>query len=688
MVSEKEKPGRDAGKKGFGGIKVSLLYIPLVATLAGIIAMVSLSGHFTRTALLENMREEGFASAQHFAGRIDDNAMAIESMEALIEERILTVANIILNDESAINNEYLTEIAEQGNVENIYYYSPEGEVLYAAYEEYVGWKAEEGDPIHSFMIQGKDIYMEEIRESTEIEGDYFKFGYVRTEEGYFIQVGVTAESVIEATETFSYQNLMEELAQEDNVVFAMVADESHKIVAHNIDERVGTDLSEDQNIVAATEEAKTYSSEFYYEVTEGDVFNVIAPIMREDQIIGAINIGYSMAPVQAAIRNNMIAVGLAGLAVFVILGIVLSTSSLKAITVTNAIKDKVAQMAGGNYSESMPQKLMKKKDEYGEMVRSLESMREATRELMQNIQNVSMRVASSSEELTATSQQSSNASQEVAKTIEEIAGSASEQAKQTQEGAESIAKLMDLLEADAEMVGKMGELAIYGEKSKNEGLEYLKNVTEKMENTSQASQEVSNIVKNTNESAKQIQTASIMIKNISEQTNLLALNAAIESARAGEAGRGFAVVAEEIRKLAEQSNQFAEEIDLVVAQLNEKTGSAVDTMKTVEIVVEEQKESVAGTVDKFEDIAEVIDGYVEFKNKFNESAVLMDEQTEKITELMQNLSAISEENAAGTEEASASVEEQTASMEEISSSSEVLADMAVAMEGAVNRFKL
>src|SRR5690606_33235105 len=99
---------------------------------------------------------------------------------------------------------------------------------------------------------------------------------------------------------------------------------------------------------------------------------------------------------------------------------------------------------------------------------------------------------------------------------------------------------------------------------------------------------VHDIILRTNDSAKKISQASQVIANIAGQTNLLALNAAIEAARAGEAGRGFSVVAEEIRKLAEESENSTKIIDEIVEDLQQNAANAVDMVEKVSMIVAEQ----------------------------------------------------------------------------------------------------
>ena len=333
-------------------------------------------------------------------------------------------------------------------------------------------------------------------------------------------------------------------------------------------------------------------------------------------------------------------------------------------------------------------KYLNREDEIGSMARALRKMRDNIAEFITKTDESAQQIVATSEELTATSQQSATASEEVAKTIEDIAKGAGNQAQDTENSASSVEEMGSLLEQNKEYVEELNNAAKDIGERKEEGFSILKELIEKTKENNEAATNIYEIILSNNESAEKIDSASSMIQSIADQTNLLALNAAIEAARAGEHGKGFAVVADEIRKLAEQSNSFTEEIKKVIGELKIKSQNAVDKMEKVKEINQYQSESVKGTEEKFEKIAYSIDVTNNVIEKLNRSEENMSKNKEKLMNLMQNLSAIAEENAAGTEEASASIEQQAASIEEIANSSEGLARIAEELDSLIKKFKV
>ena len=330
----------------------------------------------------------------------------------------------------------------------------------------------------------------------------------------------------------------------------------------------------------------------------------------------------------------------------------------------------------------------KNKDEIGIISRALITVKQTIQGIMTQITDIANQVSASSEELTASSEHSADISKTLTNTVEEISKGVVMQAEDMQKGAEAMQVMDNALTSNESIIKSLNSTIEEVSSAKEQGLTTILKLINATKELGTSSQNVHDVILDTNERALQISTASNMIKSISDQTNLLALNAAIEAARAGEAGKGFAVVAEEIRKLAEQSNQFTEEIQEIVQGLTAKVSETVDIMEVVGNTVAEQNNKVNETQEIFNLISSELDKNMSEMNNLNSSVKKLEVTKESLVGIIENLSALSEENAAAAQESSEALNSQLYSSQEVASASASLSELAQDMIEMINKFKI
>ncbi|MBE6096054.1 MAG: methyl-accepting chemotaxis protein [Schwartzia succinivorans] len=327
-------------------------------------------------------------------------------------------------------------------------------------------------------------------------------------------------------------------------------------------------------------------------------------------------------------------------------------------------------------------------DEFGQMATGFNNMNKNIRTLIQQMMNSSEQVAASSEELTASSQQAAEAATHVAQTVVEVAGGMDKQLASVDQAKQNIDAAFIDIEAMTKKAAEVTENTEQMAGAADHGAELMNNAMDKMNGIEQSVSNSAQVVRKLGENSKQIGQIVESISAIADQTNLLALNAAIEAARAGEAGRGFSVVAEEVRKLAEQSQQSAEEIKERIAVIQGDTEEAVVAMEAGTNEVALGTQAIREVGEQFQDITARVSSIKTEMEEINHAVKTVEDGMKGVVGAMDTIDEVSRATSEETQTISAAAEEQSASSQEIASASHSLADLATDLQTATGKFQV
>ncbi|ABK61206.1 MULTISPECIES: HAMP domain-containing methyl-accepting chemotaxis protein [Clostridium] len=381
-------------------------------------------------------------------------------------------------------------------------------------------------------------------------------------------------------------------------------------------------------------------------------------------------------------------------AIIIILGLIVSIgiSVIVVKLINKALADTVEYievLATGDFSQGAPEVYLNINDEIGTIIKSMEKMRltikdsikvtvDESKSSMENIKAVDKlidelkfnieQVSSTTEELSSGMEETAASTEEMNATSEEIEKKVALIANKAEQGAKNATEVLN----KAENIKKQAIL------SRNNAHEVRKNIDEKLKQAIEDSKSI-----------EKIGILSDAILEITSQTNLLALNAAIEAARAGEVGKGFAVVAEEIRKLAEQSNETVTEIQeitkQVVGSVENLTNNSTQALKFIE---DEVVSAYKQMIDICNQYSEDSNFYDNFSNELDETSDELLTSMKNIAEVINNITIAANEGATGTVDIAERIGEVSDKTVEVLNMAKENKETFERLLGSVSKFKI
>ena len=332
--------------------------------------------------------------------------------------------------------------------------------------------------------------------------------------------------------------------------------------------------------------------------------------------------------------------------------------------------------------------VVKSQDEVGQLVRGVNNFIGQLQSIMQKIQRESLHMNELVENIREGINDSNVNASSVSATMEELSASMQEVAAtldQINVGAQEI------LNSSQDMRNKAENGAQFVKEIKERAEKIREDVTNSKENTMRMISEIRSLLENAIENSRSVEKIDELtgeILSISSQTNLLALNASIEAARAGEAGRGFAVVAEEIRVLADNSRDTANNIQSISTMVTQAVGelakNADDMLRFIDKVVLNDYDKFVGVANQYHGDADSMDDIL---HDFYDNAQVLAGTMSSMTEGIDGINIAVDESAQGVTVAAQSTSMLVEALGHIKNEADTNQEISRQLQGEVKRFK-
>jgi methyl-accepting chemotaxis protein len=326
-------------------------------------------------------------------------------------------------------------------------------------------------------------------------------------------------------------------------------------------------------------------------------------------------------------------------------------------------------------------------DEFAKLAVALRRARERLGALVAHVQLESEQVSSAANQLAANATSVSDAASHMTRGIADIAQGASAQLDALGSAAEAVRRLGDAGTAIGTAVAATGAAGGEIRTTANDARGELANAVTTLREAARVADGSAAEIRELQEATAAVDNFATLIGSIASQTNLLALNAAIEAARAGAYGRGFAVVAEEVRLLADQSHQAAEEVADSVRRIRDRIDRAVGSVGVGTARMRDARkvaENASASLDRIERaIASVEDATAQVEEVVTASRQLIGD----VDAAIERVRTAAEGHAAAAQEVAAAAEQSSGSMQEVSATAQALQLAANRVQGMTQEFR-